>query len=140
MTKLYEEENTIFIINCRKNNNGKKMIAFLVFQITFEMQCSFFFFFINRIVSPAFYSLFGSEYISASSRAFIRGKPCSHIHLHPGYASLGQGPQPNLSRSIRRELVYYFYVRNYEDRAVTTTPAQITKIYLGVNNIDCTFV
>lgn len=72
--------------------------------------------------------------------AVIRGKPCSHIHLHPGNASLGQGPQPNLSRSIQWELVYYFYVRNYEDRAVTTTPAQITKIYLVVNNIDCTFV
>lgn len=64
----------------------------------------------------------------------------AHTHTHPGYASLRRGPQLNLSRSIQWELVYYFYVRNYRDRAVTTTPAQITKIYLGVNNIDCTFV
>lgn len=84
--------------------------------------------------------LSGLNYISASGRVVFRGNPCLHINLHPGYASLGQGPQPNLSQSIQWELVYYFYVRNYEDRAVTTTPAQITKIYLVVNNIDCTFV
>lgn len=110
-----------------------RLIAISVFEITFEMHC------LSRclscILSPFWIGIDIYLY-----RAVISGKPFSHIHLHPGYASLGQGPQPNLSRSIQWELVYYFYVRNYEDRAVTTTPAQITKIYLGVNNIDCTFV
>lgn len=119
-----------------KKNCGKKMnCLFSVSDYLLKSNC-----FLSLTVSLAFYFLFGWGYISASSRAVIRGKPCSQIHLRPGYASLGQGPQPNLSRSIQRELVYYFYVRNYEDRAVTTTPAQITKIYLVVNNIDCTFV
>lgn len=60
--------------------------------------------------------------------------------MHTPAPSPGQEAQAHLSLAIHRELLYYFYVRNYEDRAVTTGPAQITKIYLVVNNIDCTFV
>lgn len=98
----------------------------------------------NCFVSFSLYFLFGLLYINMCVYLPLVRQSSEenlvHVHLHPGYASLGHGPQPNLSRSIQWELVYYFYVRNYRDRVVTTIPAQITKIYLGVNNIDCTFV
>ncbi|CAL8359419.1 unnamed protein product [Arctogadus glacialis] len=35
----------------------------------------------------------------------------------PGHASQRHAPQTSLSRSIERELDYYFYVRDYQDKA-----------------------
>lgn len=42
MTNLWGRK-TIFLWYCMKNNNGKKMIAFIVFLITGEIYCNGFF-------------------------------------------------------------------------------------------------
>lgn len=34
LTKLYEEENTIFKIKCMKNNNSKKMNCLFIFSVS----------------------------------------------------------------------------------------------------------